>query len=83
VQLSVYVVVVVGLTESEPEVPDGEKLVPLQEVALVELHVRVEELPLLMVVGFAEIFTVGGALATLKATEALPDILPAVSLHFT
>jgi len=38
VQVMLYVALTVGETKEDPEVPDGEKPVPLQEVALVEDH---------------------------------------------
>ena len=40
-----YVVLTVGETKEDPEAPDGEKPVPLQEVALVDVHVSVDEAP--------------------------------------
>ena len=40
-----YVVLTVGETKEDPETPDGEKPVPLQEVALVEVHDNVDEAP--------------------------------------
>ena len=38
-------VLTVGETGTDPEAPDGEKPVPLQEVALVDVHVSVDEAP--------------------------------------
>lgn len=38
-------VVAIGETLREPEAPDAEKPVPLQEVALALLHMSVEDLP--------------------------------------
>ena len=40
-----YVVLTVGETKRDPEARDGEKPVPLQEVALVDVHVSVDEAP--------------------------------------
>jgi hypothetical protein len=40
-----YVVVAVGETETDPEAPDGENPVPLQEVALVDDHDSVDQAP--------------------------------------
>jgi len=45
VQVMLYVVLTVGETGTDPEAPDGEKPVPLQEVALVDVHVSVDEAP--------------------------------------
>ncbi len=47
------------MTEVEPEVPDGENPVPLQEVALVLDQVSVEDDPFSTVVGDAEREAVG------------------------
>jgi hypothetical protein len=49
----VYVVFTVGETRRDPEAPDGEKPVPLQEVALVDDHVSVDEAPAATLGGFA------------------------------
>ena len=46
-------VVAVGKTERDPEVPDGEKPTPLQEVALVDDHESVDETPGGTLAGFA------------------------------
>ncbi len=40
-----YVVLTVGETKRDPEALDGEKPTPLQEVALVDDHVSVDEAP--------------------------------------
>ena len=40
-----YVVLTVGETNRDPEARDGEKPVPLQEVALVDDHDNVDEAP--------------------------------------
>jgi hypothetical protein len=47
------VVLVVGATETEPEVPEAENPVPEHEVALVEDHESVEDWPEVMEVGLA------------------------------
>ena len=59
VQVREYVVVTVGLAVTDPEVPDAVKPVPVQEVALEEDHVRVEDWPDVIVVGLAERVAVG------------------------
>jgi hypothetical protein len=48
-----YVVLLVGETRLDPEAPDGEKPTPLQEVALVDDHVSVDEAPEAMPPGLA------------------------------
>jgi hypothetical protein len=53
VQVMLYVALTVGETKEDPEVPDGEKPVPLQEVALVDVHVSVDEAPGATLGGFA------------------------------
>ena len=45
VQVMLYVVLTVGETARDPETPNGEKPVPLQEVALVDDHDSVDEAP--------------------------------------
>src|SRR5271166_2273108 len=52
-QVMVYVVLAVAETRRDPETPDGEKPVPLQEVALVENHDSVDESPRAMPAGLA------------------------------
>lgn len=60
VQETLYVVVVVGFTTTEPDVLlPVEKLLPVHAVALLELHESVELLPFEMVVGVAVIDTLG------------------------
>lgn len=64
VQVTVYVVDDVGETETEPEVALAvEKFVPAQLVALVELQVIVDDCPLFIDVGEAEMVAVGTAAA--------------------
>jgi len=46
-------VLTAGETKEDPEAPDGEKPVPLQEVALVDDHVSVDEAPGATLEGFA------------------------------
>ena len=53
VQVMLYVVLTVGETGRDPETPDGEKPVPLQEVALVDDHDSVDEAPGAMPPGLA------------------------------
>ena len=53
-------VVAVGETDTDPEVvPPVEKPVPVQEVALADDHVSVEDWPLVMLVGLAVRVAVG------------------------
>ena len=60
VQLIEYVVVAAGDTATDPEaVFPVEKLVPVQEVALVDDHVKVDDCPPVIKVGFATRFAVG------------------------
>ena len=54
VQVTAYAVVTVGWTTAWPEPPAAVKPPPVQEEALVELHVRVEACPGVIFVGFAE-----------------------------
>ncbi len=54
VQVMEYVLLSAGNTVAVPLVPDGEKFVPVQDVALVELQVSVELSPLNITVGDAE-----------------------------
>ena len=76
--------VAVGDTDTDPLVPDAVKLVPVQDVAFVLLHVRLVALPEVTEVGDAESTTVGSTGDwTAKVMDALPDVLPAVSWHFT
>ena len=49
-----------GVTTAEPDVPDVAKPLLLQEVALVELHKRVDDCPAVTDVGLAESEAVGG-----------------------
>ena len=53
-QLMLYVVVCDGVTVTEPEVPEAVKPVPVQELALAELQVRVVLCPLMSDVGEAD-----------------------------
>jgi hypothetical protein len=48
-----------GLTAAEPEVPDAEKFPLVQDVALVELHDRVEDCPVFIDIGLAASEAVG------------------------
>jgi hypothetical protein len=63
-----YAVVVAGETVSVPEIPVAVKLVPVQEVALVEDQVSVEELPVVIDVGDAESVAVGVVLRVVMET---------------
>jgi hypothetical protein len=73
------VVSAVGVTESVPDVPDGEKLVPLQEVAASLDQVSVEDDPFSTAVGDAERETVGET-ATVADRLADPPGLEQVML---
>jgi hypothetical protein len=53
------VVVTLGVTRAEPEVVDAAKLPPVQDVAFVELHERVDDFPAFTDVGLAESDAVG------------------------
>jgi hypothetical protein len=53
-------VVVLGVTTVEPEIPDAVKPAPVQDVALIEFHERVDDCPAFTDVGLAESDTVGG-----------------------
>ena len=74
VQVRWYVVVCVGETAAEPEVAlFAVKSLLVQEVALVEDHVSVEELPVTMVVGAAVSVAVTPArMVTVAAAVAFP-----------
>jgi hypothetical protein len=71
------VVVTLGLTTAEPEIFDAVKLLPLQDVALVELQERVDDFPAVIDVGLAESEAVGagggGGAATVTAAAAVAD----------
>jgi hypothetical protein len=71
------VVVALGLTTAEPEVPDPIKLPLLQDVALVELQERVDDCPAFIDAGLAASETVGvgggGGAATVTVTFAVAD----------
>jgi hypothetical protein len=69
------VVVTLGVTTAEPEVPDAAKLPPVQDVALVELQERVDDLPAFIDVGLAESEAVGagGGAATVTVAVAVAD----------
>jgi hypothetical protein len=59
VQVTAYVVVAAGETETDPETLVGEKPVPLQAVASVDDHDSVDEAPETMDPGLAPIISVG------------------------
>ena len=70
-------VVTLGLTTAEPETPDAAKLPPVQDVALVELQERVDDLPAFTDVGLAESKALGagggGGAATVTVAVAVAD----------
>lgn len=77
-QVTVYVVVDVGETDTEPDVwLPVEKLVPVHEVAFVDDHVRVADCPEVIEVGEAE-RVADGVLAAAETTTAVqaPQLLP-------
>jgi hypothetical protein len=59
VQTTLYVCVAVGDTLAVPDVPEAVKPVPVQDVAFVELHVRVDDPPAVIEAGLAERVAVG------------------------
>ena len=67
--------VVSGLTDNDPDVaPPVEKFVPVQEVALVEDHERVAEVPCAIDAGFAVRVAVGaGCEATVTVALSLVE----------
>jgi hypothetical protein len=68
------VVVTLGFTTAEPEILDAVKLLPVQDVALVELHERVEDCPAVIDVGLAKSEAVGGGdAATVTVAVAVVD----------
>jgi hypothetical protein len=70
--------VTVGWTTTEPDVPDAEKPLPAQDVALVELHDSVEDCPSLMVFGLADKETVvaGGGVVNKPAVQGVNEPAP-------
>ena len=69
----------IGVTATEPDVPDAVKPVPVHEVALVELQVSVEELPCVTELGFAVSVTVGASWVI--AVKLLCKTQPVASLN--
>ena len=69
VQVTVYVVVMEGVTLIEPDTPDGVKLVPVHDVAFVEFHVSVLEPPRVTEVGAAETEAVGAGGVTVIVVD--------------
>ena len=70
-------VVALGLTTAEPETPDAAKLPLVQDVAMVELHERVDDSPAFIDVGLAESEAVGaggggGGGVTKAASRRMP-----------
>jgi hypothetical protein len=61
VQVIRYMVLTLGETERDPETPDGEKPVPLQDVALVDDQESVEDASGAMYAGFALNASVGAS----------------------
>ncbi len=67
-------VVALGETDAEPEVPDAVKPVPVQDVACVALHERVADEPLTMLVGDTDRDAFGFGLASVA--ESVTEIVP-------
>jgi hypothetical protein len=72
------VVVTLGLITAVPEIPDAVNLPPVQDVALVELHERVDDCPAFTEAGLAASEAVGaggggGGAATVTAAVAIAD----------
>jgi hypothetical protein len=66
------VVVTLGLTTAEPEIFGAVKLLPLHDVASVDLQERVDDFPAVIDVGLAESETVCGA-GTVTAAAVVAD----------
>ena len=69
------------MTFTEPEIPEAGKLALLQEVALVELQVSVEDCPDEIEAGLAVSAAVGGGGGTVTVTVALALADPPLPLH--
>jgi hypothetical protein len=78
VHFSVYFVVAVGETVSVPEIPVAVKLVPVQDVALVEDQVSVEALPSMIDEGVAASLAVGVGAVTVIVVDWVADPPPPV-----
>ncbi len=78
VTVSVYVVVVVGLTEAEPLVAVEETPVIESDVALVEVHVSVEELPDVIEDGDAARVQVGVGAGATEVGTTNESVVPSV-----
>ena len=73
-----YVIVTLGVTTAEPEIPAALKLPPVHDVALIELQERVDDFPAFIELGLAESEAVGaggggGAAATVTVVVAVAD----------
>ena len=80
-QVMKYVVVVGGVTLTEPEIAfPVEKPLPMQEVALVDDQVRVDDWPLVIDVGFAVSDTGIAGAVTVTVAFADAEVLPLVQL---
>ena len=70
-----------GETETEPLTPEAVKPVPVQLVALVLLQVRVENWPVVMLVGLAVNVAVGTGAVEPTVTVTLLEAEPAEPVH--
>jgi hypothetical protein len=81
VAVRLYVVVLPGLTETEPDVPTEPTPLSIDtEVAFVTDQLKVVEFPAMMVVGDAEKFEISGATDTFTWEAVLPPHPVAVRL---
>ena len=71
-------VVALGVTAAEPDIPVTPKLPPVQDVALVEFQERVDDCPAVIDAGLAESEAVGGGGG--GATDAAFRWMPVIAL---
>jgi hypothetical protein len=79
-QLTEYVVVALGETVTDPDVPDAVKLEPVHDVALVLVYLSVEVWPTVIAVGDAVIVAVGVGV-TLAHGSVVPMLDQLVPVH--
>jgi hypothetical protein len=75
VQETLYICVAVGDIVAVPDMPEAVKPVPVQLMAFVELHVSVEDWPMVMEVGLAESVTLGGVTPVVVSHAAKRSLL--------
>jgi len=68
--------VVAGETDVDPEVPEALKPPPVQDVALVELQVSVDDCPDVIEVGLAESEAVGAGTVTVTVAYDVGEVPP-------